>query len=952
MRHLRQIQAVLFLCLLASAFAAVSYGQTGNSGVINGTVTDPSGAVVSGATVTIHNPVSGLERTTTTDASGNFSFTNIPFNPYHMTVTAPNFAPHAEDVEVRSTVAVPVKVSLELSGTTETVTVEGGNDLVETDSTAHVDIDRELFNKVPLESSSSSVSSLVTQTSPGVAADSNGLFHGLGDHAENSFSVDGQPITDQQSKVFSNQIPVDSIQSLEVIDGAPPAEYGDKTSLVIDVTTRSGQGVTPPHGSITADYGSFGTSDEGFDLAYGGTKWGNFISVSGMDSGRFLDPPEFTVMHDKGNEENFFDRVDYQLNSSDSLHTNLSFTRSWFQTPNSFDAEDATPWSGVVVENGGLGPNGVRVGPTDQRSQIRTFNISPSWTHVMGMNTVFTTGVYVRHDQYNYYPSGDPFADLGPQSLQRETVSQLRFLTNAGARASVSYVKGINNIKAGVTYDQTFLTEHDQLGIVDPTLNAPCLTLATSPDPNVPVEGFTDPSQCAGAGFAPNVTALNPGAPNTAQYPAFNPVLLPYDLTRSCSDVSSSVIPGPCEPGGGLFRFNGHTDVKELSLYIQDTITKGDWSFNLGIRGDIYNGLTKAQQVEPRLGIAYNLKPSNTVLRVSYARTLETPFNENLVLSSVGCASDVLNPLLLCSSSGFTPITPGFRNEFHAGLQQAFGKHLMFDGEYIWKYTHNGYDFSVLGNTPITFPIEWQSSKIPGFTGRLNLTDVHGLTAYVVMSSVAARFFLPQVGGAGATPTAPGGVFRIDHDEKYNQTTHIQYQPWKRAPWLGFNWRYDSGLVAGATPCFGLAATNDCPGSVLIGGVPNVSMIASNVGGIPLSADQEFEAGFTCNGVHATATTPLPFNCPASEFGSSLISVPKPGTENDDHNPPRIAQRNLFDLALGDDNLFNGDRFKWSLRLTVINLANNYVLYNFLSTFSGTHYVTPRTVTGEVGFHF
>jgi hypothetical protein len=453
-------------------------------------------------------------------------------------------------------------------------------------------------------------------------------------------------------------------------------------------------------------------------------------------------------------------------------------------------------------------------------------------------------------------------------------------------------------------------------------------------------------------GFAPNVTALNPGAPNTAQYPAFNPVLLPYDLTRSCSDVSSSVIPGPCEPGGGLFRFNGHTDVKELSLYIQDTITKGDWSFNLGIRGDIYNGLTKAQQVEPRLGIAYNLKPSNTVLRVSYARTLETPFNENLVLSSVGCASDVLNPLLLCSSSGFTPITPGFRNEFHAGLQQAFGKHLMFDGEYIWKYTHNGYDFSVLGNTPITFPIEWQSSKIPGFTGRLNLTDVHGLTAYVVMSSVAARFFLPQVGGAGATPTAPGGVFRIDHDEKYNQTTHIQYQPWKRAPWLGFNWRYDSGLVAGATPCFGLAATNDCPGSVLIGGVPNVSMIASNVGGIPLSADQEFEAGFTCNGVHATATTPLPFNCPASEFGSSLISVPKPGTENDDHNPPRIAQRNLFDLALGDDNLFNGDRFKWSLRLTVINLANNYVLYNFLSTFSGTHYVTPRTVTGEVGFHF
>lgn len=122
--------------------------------------------------------------------------------------------------------------------------------------------------------------------------------------------------------------------------------------------------------------------------------------------------------------------------------------------------------------------------------------------------------------------------------------------------------------------------------------------------------------------------------------------------------------------------------------------------------------------------------------------------------------------------------------------------------------------------------------------------------------------------------------------------------------------------------------------------------------GIPFSADQEFQAGFTCNGVHATPTTPLPFTCPASEFGSTLLSVPAPGTENDDKHPPRVASRNLFDLAIGDDNLFYGDRYRWSARLTVINLTNKYALYNFLSTFSGTHYVTPRTVTAQIGFHF
>ncbi len=92
--------------------------------------------------------------------------------------------------------------------------------------------------------------------------------------------------------------------------------------------------------------------------------------------------------------------------------------------------------------------------------------------------------------------------------------------------------------------------------------------------------------------------------------------------------------------------------------------------------------------------------------------------------------------------------------------------------------------------------------------------------------------------------------------------------------------------------------------------------------------------------------------CLASQFASSLITVPAPNKENDDHNPPRIASRNLFDVSVGDDNLFRGDKYKVSLQLTAINVANNYALYNFLSTFSGTHYVTPRSLTAEIGFHF
>jgi hypothetical protein len=901
-------------------FAAIaivfSFGISGlwaqSAGTVYGTVTDATGAIVPNATVAIENPVSGYTRTTTSDSQGRYQFTNLPLNPYHLVVTVKGFAPHSQDVDVRSSVPIALKSILAVGGESTVVEVTA-SDLLENDSTFHTDIDRDLFNKLPLESQSSSLSSLVTLASPGVAADSNGLFHGLGDHASNSFSIDGQPITDQQSKVFSNQLPSNSVQSLEVISGAPPAEFGGKTSLVIQVTTRSGQGVTHPTGSITASYGTFGSATGSVDLSYGGKNWGNFIEVDGLNTGRFLDPPEFVVFHDKGNLINIFDRIDRQLTAADSIHLNLNYSRSWFQTPNAYDNLNVQN-----VVSGGAGANPVfdNVGNTDQRSKIGTFNIAPTYTRTIGNNSVFNFGGYVRRDQYNYYPSNNPLADLGP--IQSQSIAQDRSLTNAGVRSDISYVKGINNIKLGAVYSQTFLRENDTLGIVNSTFNSPCVDVN-----NVPQPGFTDPAQCAAAGFVSNDPSVGG---------SFNSTLLPFDLTR----------------GGGQFNFIGHTDVKELALYVQDQITLKNWLFNVGIRGDLYNGLAIARQAEPRVGLAYTISRTNTVLRLSYARTLETPFNENLVLSSQGCTSDVLSPLLNCTAGVSGTLEPGFRNEFHAGLQQAFGKNFVISGDYIWKYTHNAFDFSVLGNTPITFPIDWHNSKIPGFALRADVPNFHHLSAFVVMSSVAARFFPPQVAGAGATVGQSGFPFRIDHDERFNQTTHLQYQiPGKHGLWVGFNWRFDSGLTAGSVPCF--SNTGDpntlCGAATLPNGTPAVDLSG-------FTADQQFQAGFACNGVKATPFVALPNLCSASGFTSNLVSIPAPNTENDDKNPPRIAPRSLFDASIGEDNLFNGDKRKWSLRLTAVNITNKYALYNFLSTFSGTHYVTPRALNAELGFHF
>ena len=503
---------------------------------------------------------------------------------------------------------------------------------------------------------------------------------------------------------------------------------------------------------------------------------------------------------------------------------------------------------------------------------------------MISSTTLFTFGGFVRRDTFNYYPSGNPFADgtgVIPAGSSA-TLSQQRKLTNAGLRSEVSHVKGIHNVKAGVVFQHTFLTENFNFGITDPNF----LTSLGCPN------GNPAPDPCA--------------------------VLPPFDLTQ----------------GGKLFPFHGHADVKELALYLQDTISLGNWAFNVGFREDLYRGIVHDSQPQPRVGLAYNIKKTNSVLRLSYSRILETPFNENLILASLGAANPVVADVFGAPSLQ-APIRSGQRNQFNAGFQQAFGKFLVVDADYLWKYTHNAYDFSAFANTPIFFPIAWKSSKIDGPSVRVSMPNFHGFTALVVLAHVRARYFPPQVGGLGATVGQGGSVFRIDHDQAFNQTTHFQYQPWKTLPWLGFNWRYDSGLVA-SNPIVADFQT-------AIGQTP----------GVPgLDGDQQAAIGLFCGSTFATPSNPIT-SCPlTTPQGSTLLNLAANGTNNPDHNPSRVKPRNLFDLSVGEDNLFHGDRYKWSLRLTAINLTNKVATYNFLSTFSGTHFVTPRAYTAEVGFHF
>ena len=833
--------ALLVSLVIFSTISVPAWAQALSAGTVSGIVVDPNGAVVANASVTIANSITGYKRSASTDSDGAFRFADVPPNNYQLTVSGTGFAPAMQTLTVRTSVPISLKIALTVGSATETVTVtSNAADIIENVPTTHTDVDQTLITRLPVRSPGSGLSDVVTLAAPGVVADSNGFFHPLGDHAQTSYSVDNQPISDQQSKTFSTQLPPNAVQSLEVITGATPAEYGDKTSLVVNAITKSGLNQRKPTGGFSTTYGTFGTISQDASLGYGSPRLGNFITFNFERSGRFLDAPEFAVLHDRGTSGNIFDRIDYSPNSKDTFHLNLFLARNRFQTPNQFDQQ-------------ALGQ--------DQRQAVHSLNIAPGYVHIFSATTVLSVNPYYRLDNVKYFASPNPFSD------QTITFSESRRLNNVGVKADLSYVKGRHNAKFGVQLAHTFLTEGFQFGITDPDFNDPA-----SPD--------------------------------------FLPGLLPFDLTR----------------GGHQFLFRGHTDIKQEAFYAQDNLTLGHATASLGLRFDNYNGLTRGKSLQPRLGLSYQIKSTGTVLRGSFTRNFETPYNENLVLSSVTGAGGLANGILGDTSN--LPLRPGSRSQFNAGIQQALGRYIVIDADYFNKRTNNAYDFNVLLNTSVTFPISWQKSKLDGASFRINLTNYKGLTAFMVAGHTRARFFPPETGGLFFNSDLPTGVFRIDHDQKLEQTTQVQYQfqHWKKLmPYVNFTWRYDSGLVAGSVPDFASTLT--------------------------LTPDQQAQIGLFCGSTLATPNSPI-LACAAGNRGALRVRIPADGTENDDTNPPRIVPRNLFDFSVGTDNLFRGEHKKVTLRFTGINITNKAALYNFLSTFSGTHFVTPRAFQVQAGVTF
>ncbi len=798
---------IFFLTALAAGAAAAE-----SSGTVVGHVVDPDGTPIGGVQLLLHNDITGYRSKTVSGPDGSFDFYNVPFNPYHLHATLEGFTPFLITVTVRSVAPIEVTIKLVPAPVSATVVVTGGEPAagqLETDtSTSHVDVDQSYIARAPAPVLSLAMAELITAT-PGFAQDENGRYHFQGAHSQGEYVIDGQTISDQTGLTFSDSIDPGIAESMEVIYGNVPAEYGEKIGTVINLTTKSGLG-KPFEAELLSGLSSFGTFEEGASVIGGSQNWGLFATVAGSRSDRFLDPVNPDNLHNVGETGRAFLRLDYANSKmTDLLRLTVLAGGTNRDVPNTYTQEAA-------------GQN--------QTVKSQDENINLGWTHVFSPSATFDLIAFARFSKFELIPSANDTP---------VTASSDRTLDNYGLTPSFTWVHGPHEIKAGAVLKEFPIDEHFIFGITDPALNDP-----SSPD--------------------------------------YNPNLAPYDLTR----------------GGSLFDFSSRRTGTYAAAYVEDNVKLQNLTLNLGVRYD-YNNLPESESaLEPRLGAAYFIPKTGTVLRASYNRILYSPEYENILLSSSPEAAALVPPIVQQSRAlgGGELLVPCERqNAFTVGLQQALGSFARLDVDFWWRQSTGAGDQDQFLNTGIVFPIAFSSGRYNGWDVRLDMAQTRGFEGFLSLGHTRAEYWPPYAGGLfldqADLATITSGPFLIDHDQALQAQLEVFYNVGRSGVWVGSSVRYDSGLVCDVGP-------------------QDIASDPDNSWAVPYIV------------VHS---------------GTGL-------------DPNRIQARTVADFSAGADLSRHG--LPLSIEVQVLNVFNQAGVYNIESVFGGTHVIPPRTFAVNLRYRF
>jgi hypothetical protein len=413
---------------------------------------------------------------------------------------------------------------------------------------------------------------------------------------------------------------------------------------------------------------------------------------------------------------------------------------------------------------------------------------------------------------------------------------QNRSLENQGINLSLTKAIGINELKLGLQAKRFPITEQFRFGITDP--------------------GYNDPAS-----------------------DGYNPNLAPYDLTR----------------GGSYFQFADSRTGSYAAAFVQDTLRLDDLTVNAGLRYDRNQLFTTETQLQPRVGAAYYLKATSTVLRASYNRMFVTPEYENILLSSSAQAASLTPPNVQQSNLlGFGQLynVSERQDNINVGLQQGIGSKLRLDVSYWHRRVTNAADQDQFFNTGIVFPLNFKGGDLHGWNVRLDLAPTGGFRGYLSVGHVRAVYDPPFVGGlfldSGALDTLTAGPFLIDHDQDLQEQLGVFYDLGQTGFWAGVTQRYDSGLVTDA------------------GTLQDV------------------------------------LSSPDTAYAAPFIHF--------DQSPQRVTSRTVWSFSVGARLEKYG--LPIEIQADLLNAFDERGLYNFQSVFGGTHVIPPRTLAARVKLVF
>jgi outer membrane receptor protein involved in Fe transport len=412
---------VLTLC-------AATFAQS-HVGTVQGTVRDPNGALVPNATVTITERTTGYKQAAQTNAQGEFKLVNVPFHLYTVRAEAAGFQAAEQTVDIETALPQSVDLTLAVGVASETVTVTSEASVIEADKTSSDTAISQTILERPLGAVPSRGIEALVATAPGFAPDDNGRLHPRGSESQVQYVVDGVPITDNMSAIFSTSLDARTLRTVEVLTGGISAEYGDKLAGVVNVNTRSGlEG--PTQGSVNFSGGSFSTGEIGADFSTHTKRFGFLTNLSATTSQRFLDPPTVENFHNFGRTGKGFFRLDYQIDQNNSLRGTFLFGGSNFQVPNRLEQE---------------------VAGQDQRERLRDNSEFITFEHIFSPTTL---------GQFSFFHRGST-AELLSNPLSTPVVAfQDRKLENTGGIAAISLTRGSHNIKFGGQFTITPVREH------------------------------------------------------------------------------------------------------------------------------------------------------------------------------------------------------------------------------------------------------------------------------------------------------------------------------------------------------------------------------------------------------------------------------------------------------------------------------------------------------------